>query len=40
MFLQNVKMESKWSINSNKEEIALSRDSKEIICATFYAFCA
>ena len=38
MFLRNVKIESKWSINSNNEEFALSRDSKELFVQHFMHF--
>ena len=35
MFFQNTEIKSTWSINSNKEEIVLSRDSKELIVQCF-----
>ena len=35
MFFLNTEIESTWSINSSKEEIVLSRDSKELIVQCF-----
>ena len=35
MFFLNTEIESTWSINSSKEEIVLSRDSKELIVHLF-----